>query len=965
MADTQRLSVTFKPDAVGTVKATLGTVKAIDPSGVERELVAGDKVYPNETIVTGPDGLVIIDLPNGTQLDLATSSKIVLDDEVLGVAAAPAAPALTVEQIQEMIARGEDPSAITEATAAGAGAGDEGGSSFVIVDFNNAEGAVTSGFETIGIPTPDFPPLVPELPPEEAVAAQGEVPGGGNPLDILVPGGPVVDEGNLPAGSHPEPAALTQTGSFTITAPDGLGTLAIEGQAVISGGIFTPVMLTSSLGHTLEITGFDNSTGTVSYRYTLTGNESHDSPAALTETFVIVATDNNGDTTSGSFSVAILDDEPTANDNAVTVLEAQGLDLNFAFVLDFSNSIDNTELNVMVDAVKAAAQEIFAKAEGDVTLSFVAFSGTSLTFGPFTDYASFASNLNAINPIDGGKRPFNGGTDFTDAIQATMAFFEPVEGASNQVIFLSDGHPNQQLGSNGNALADATAAAWNDFLTQNGVQVTAIGVGDDIRINRLQEVDLDGESAPILVDGFSDLIDTLIPLVQPASVNGNLLTDDVQGADGARVQSITLQTEAGLTTYTWDGAGTIQLSGAQNGTLAGTSITVNTAAGGSFTFYFADEDVNAAGQWLYVAPRNVAVTMDEVFTYRLVDADGDVSVAKLTVTVEDNQATPATVSSVLSREEALSSVSFASAQLSPGSMMLQPSTLQGNLINESNTVGAIGIAFANSMAVGVMGVDVAGQFGVLHVNSAGTYTYTPYDAPLPENGEDRFRYAMLHEDGSTSLHAVAFDYSGAGISVDYAPTFHADVPAEDMAARLQDNDILVADSLMLVDAGDFPLPVLKAGAGADTLIGSTNSELLSGGDGNDVLVAGTGNDILVGGPGDDILTGGGGGDGFVWRAADTGLDTVTDFTAGVRGDVLDLADILEGEHATAASLGSYLSFSFDGHNTTITIDSDGEGPAAPAQSIVLQSVDLTGNNTLTNAAIISNLLNDGNLRVDP
>jgi hypothetical protein len=98
---------------------------------------------------------------------------------------------------------------------------------------------------------------------------------------------------------------------------------------------------------------------------------------------------------------------------------------------------------------------------------------------------------------------------------------------------------------------------------------------------------------------------------------------------------------------------------------------------------------------------------------------------------------------------------------------------------------------------------------------------------------------------------------------------------------------------------------------------------------------------------------------------DTGRDTVTDFTAGIGGDVLDLGSVLEGEHANAASLGNYLSFSYDGHNTTITIDADGQGPAAPTQSIVLQSVDLTANNTLTNAAIISNLLTEGNLRVDP
>jgi Ca2+-binding RTX toxin-like protein len=591
----------------------------------------------------------------------------------------------------------------------------------------------------------------------------------------------------------------------------------------------------------------------------------------------------------------------------------------------------------------------------------VAFSGTSLTFGPFSDYDAFAAQLNALNPRDGGARPFTGGTDFTDAIQATMAFYQPIPGASNQVFFLSDGHPNQQLGTGGNALTDATAMAWSNFLTQSGIQVTAIGVGDDIRLNRLQEVDLDGESAPIMVDAFSDLLDTLIPLVQPASTNGNLLTDDVLGADGARVQSITLDTNAGLTTYTWDGSGTITLSGAQNGTLAGSSFTAATAMGGNFTFYFADEDVNAAGQWLYVAPRNVAGTVDDVFAYRIIDGDGDVADATLTVTVEDGQATFA--ASELARADIAMSAS--AAQFTPNSATLQPSTLQGNLINESNTVGALGVAYANSFAIGTAAIDVAGQFGTLHVNGQGDYAYTPYDAPLPESGADHFQYAMLRDDGSTSLHNVAFTYQDSGIYVEYEPAISRGESLEDLSDRLLDNDILVADSIMLATAGDFPLPILKAGAGADTLIGSANSEVLSGGEGNDLLVAGAANDILVGGSGDDVLTGGGGSDVFVWRAADSGRDTVTDFTAGVGGDVLDLGSVLEGEHGTAESLGSYLSFSYDGLNTTITIDADGQGPAAPAQSIVLQSVDLTANNTLTNAAIISNLLTEGNLRVDP
>lgn len=341
---------------------------------MERILIAGDKVYPDEKIVTGPDGLVVIDLANGHRVDLAKSSTLVLDEDVLATTTAPAAPALTAEQIQEMIARGEDPSLIAEATAAGAGVGDEGGSSFVVVDFNNLQGNVTSGFSTRGIPEPLFPPIPPELPP--IVTADGDDGAtGDNPVDLLVPGGPTVDEGNLPNGSRPDSTLLSQNGSFTVTAPDGLNTLVVDGQTAISNGVLTPLTLNTGLGHTLQIIGYDSASGEVAYRYTLSGNELHGA-GVITETFVVEATDNDGDSIAGSFLVSILDDVPVARDNSAAVIEAKGLDLNFAFVLDFSNSIDNNELNVMVDAVKSAAQAIFDKAEGDVSLSIVAYAST-------------------------------------------------------------------------------------------------------------------------------------------------------------------------------------------------------------------------------------------------------------------------------------------------------------------------------------------------------------------------------------------------------------------------------------------------------------------------------------------------------------------------------------------------------------------------------------------------------------
>ncbi|WP_148046541.1 hypothetical protein, partial [Pseudomonas vranovensis] len=86
-----------------------------------------------------------------------------------------------------------------------------------------------------------------------------------------------VFEKNLGDGSNPDTPALTQTGSFTVTALDGVQTLTVGGITVVSGGVASgfPQSATTALGNTLTITGYDASTGVVTYSYTLLDNEAH------------------------------------------------------------------------------------------------------------------------------------------------------------------------------------------------------------------------------------------------------------------------------------------------------------------------------------------------------------------------------------------------------------------------------------------------------------------------------------------------------------------------------------------------------------------------------------------------------------------------------------------------------------------------------------------------------------------
>ena len=71
-----------------------------------------------------------------------------------------------------------------------------------------------------------------------------------------------VNEANLADGSASNPGSLTQSGTFTITALDGLSSLSIGGINVISGGVAAgfPQSITTPLGSTLTITGYNPAT---------------------------------------------------------------------------------------------------------------------------------------------------------------------------------------------------------------------------------------------------------------------------------------------------------------------------------------------------------------------------------------------------------------------------------------------------------------------------------------------------------------------------------------------------------------------------------------------------------------------------------------------------------------------------------------------------------------------------------
>ncbi|MET4707174.1 VCBS domain-containing protein [Endozoicomonas lisbonensis] len=149
------------------------------------------------------------------------------------------------------------------------------------------------------------------------------------------------------------------------------------------------------------------------------------------------------------------------------------------------------------------------------------------------------------------------------------------------------------------------------------------------------------------------------------------------------------------------------------------------------------------------------------------------------------------------------------------------------------------------------------------------------------------------------------------------------------------------------------------------LVGTDGAEMIKGSGGSDVIEGKGGADLIFGGAGDDILTGGDGSDHFIWHlndvgtAADPAEDTITDFHTGEGGDVLDLSDVLVDEENH--QLDEYLHFNFENGDTTVEISSQANGDVT--QKVTLKGVDLSSTGG-SDAEIINNLLDDGNLQID-
>ncbi|MDZ5601401.1 retention module-containing protein [Pseudomonas sp. RP23018S] len=837
--------------SVGVVSKVIGEVVAVQVDGTRRVLIEGDRLFAGEQLETGAGGAVAVQLDNGALLTLGRDSSVEMTAELLSHQAPsidtpdplPSEAELTdVLRLQRAITAGADPTLEAQAPAAGGPRPLGGGHDFVLLTEVGARvepevGFPTAGFSYLPEPggrefggrdassryrdgVPTSPPTGPGTePPAQPPTGPGTEPPAQPPTDHPVtlrgldvgPAEAVLDEANLAQGSASDAAALTQRGTFTVVAPDGVYSLSVGGLNVVTAGVVTGVgqSLTSPLGNTLTITGYNAQTGEVSYSYTLNGAEQHPEGSgrnALGEQFAVQVRDTDGDTASGTLDVLIRDDVPTAvNDlNATSATELHTQLTGSVLVNDIQGADRVSDGKPIVAGVFAGTYgTLILAGDGSYTYTLDAngqafkqlhggaqgtevFTYTLRDADGDTSTATLTLNINNLDDpvvlrgldVQGGEltvfeRYLNDGstpdpTALTQAGTFTVSAPDGLQALKVGGIDVVSGgvaadFPQTITTGLGNTLTitgydpGTGVVSYRYTLQDNAAHPTAAGA------NSLQEQfsvvaqDSDGSTATGTLD--VNIVDDLPEARADAEhvreggiVSGNVLLNDTVGADVRADGHYVVGVRAGSDTSTsaMGNVGT-QVQG-QYGVLT-------LAADGSATYHANPNSVGAAGG-------------RDVFVYTIRDADGDESTTTVTLDVRDSGLVACPDFDVTVYEKALDLVRDGN-DLAPGTVVGSDPGSRGET-GTGTLVGAVTGA-AGGLTYSLVG-NATGQYGQIAINPDGTYTYTLTSAPKspgsPNNGPDvqseTFTYQAVDANGNSVTGSIVVRI------VDDVPKAHCD-----------------------------------------------------------------------------------------------------------------------------------------------------------------------------------------------
>ncbi|MFM5715208.1 VWA domain-containing protein [Aeromonas allosaccharophila] len=637
-----------------------------------------------------------------------------------------------------------------------------------------------------------------------------------------------------------------------------------------------------------------------------------------------------------------------------------GENYNIALVVDVSGSMAGSRLSMLKASLTHLANQL-KDHDGEINVTLIGFAANASE--RVTIVGLDASNVsNLTNAID--ALVANGGTNYEAAFNQAVQWFNDgstaAPGYQNLTFFVTDGNPtyylndsNQVAGPGNSTTFEVIKESVDAFVSLSAIsQVNAIGVTNDVNKDLLKFFDNTTETADQFYSAGSFL--DLATFGSGSSINaasGWVLSGDAQGSHtvtngSLRIRDDRTGADSDRTILALAVANAIQVSAAQ--------------AGASLQFQYALNGVNSSDSFTWKLVKlegGVWDMLNPVQTGTISGVSSSVLTAYSTITtdglpvgqygfvfelLDSSNDRNAEVRIDNIRIEQGFNAPIGEAQIVTSAEQLTAALTEGDQIT-------VLLGAGNDVADGGVGNDIL--FGdVLNTDALATQ----FGLNLPA-GSGWLAFETLE-----SNHGWTREQS-----VDYIRTHLTELSEE--SGRSGGNDTLYGGS-----GND----ILFGQEGNDILDGGDGDDYLDGGSGNDTQIGGLGNDILIGGLGSDTMTGGAGSDTFKWLAgdADSSTDNITDFTLGSPtsgGDVLDLSDLLVGvplaanNNDLATALDNYLKF--DTATNKLTIDTNGLTSGGSQLTVQFQgSLELDHNGGLTtNHDIIKQLLDDGNLKVDP
>ncbi|WP_113772337.1 Ig-like domain-containing protein, partial [Pseudomonas abietaniphila] len=536
-------------------------------------------------------------------------------------------------------------------------------------------------------------------------------------------------------------------------------------------------------------------TGEVTYTYTLTGAEAHNqgNGTVNNEQIAVHAVDSDGDVADGNINVHVTDDVPQANPDIGYVKEGgetsgnilgndaagadgpgaggliigvrAGSDTSTPVIGGVGTVIQGLYGNLIVDANGNASyhanpnsvshggeQDVFTytirDADGDtstttVTVNVYHNDGVTIGGGDCT--------VNEAN-LPGGSHPDHDALTQTGTVKITApdGLQTLTVGGINVVdhgVPLSS--PQSTTLPSGSTLTILTYNPTTGEVTytytlnqsENHNQGDGTSLNDQIPVHA---VDNDGDVSDgnVVVKILDDTPQAHCDIGNVAAggdVSGNLLLNDSAGADGAGPNGLIVGVRAGGDTST-------PASGGLGNVITGLYGTLIVDAQGNATYHSNPALVGPQGE-------------QDVFTYTIRDADGDTSTTTVTVNVAPPCPPVACNDHDVTVQESALDTHKDGQDLAPGKVTgshpgSTAETGTGTVADSAH--GGYG-ALTFSLD-GAHNGTAQGQFGVLHLNADGSYTYTLTSAPKttpaandgPNITHDTFNYTVTDSLGHSS-----------------------------------------------------------------------------------------------------------------------------------------------------------------------------------------------------------------------